>query len=166
MSLRINEDRQYHELVTTLDGKQECEMIYDPETKFLALECFDYMCHATDEKPCSDEDMKNIKKYLNERLSDMIEKKPKPTEIKPEQSKPRTPSPSPTKRLEMIIIKKDDWLSKITKKRWPNKNWKNWRDFLKPTEDMLRKRKETGRPFNPSGDEIFPGDTFWVIYRE
>ena len=59
---------------------------------------------------------------------------------------------------EIIVIRKGDWLSKISKSRWGTINWKK---HFKATSFTLEKRKNLKRPFKP--DLIYPGDTFEVI---
>ncbi len=60
--------------------------------------------------------------------------------------------------ITMLTIVKDDWLSKITLKRWKTIYWDR---HLKPTQETLDNRKQRGESFNP--DLIYPGDTFEII---
>ena len=59
---------------------------------------------------------------------------------------------------EFVVIVEDDWLTKISKKRW---NTFEWDRHMKPTKLTLESRKTKGMPFNP--DKIYPGDVFEVV---
>ena len=58
---------------------------------------------------------------------------------------------------EIIIIIKDDWLSKISQQRWGTVFWEN---HLQPTQMTLNSPKRKGKPFD--ADLIYPGDSFEV----
>lgn len=59
---------------------------------------------------------------------------------------------------EYVVIVENDWLSKITQRRWGTTDWSH---HLRPTKMTLESRKLRGKPFNP--DLIYPGDMFEVI---
>jgi hypothetical protein len=54
---------------------------------------------------------------------------------------------------------KEDWLSKISLKRWGDMH--AWMRYLKETDKTLKDRQQRGEVFDP--DHIYPGDTFEVI---
>lgn len=61
-------------------------------------------------------------------------------------------------RAEVIVIKEEDWLSKISKKRWGTIHWEQ---HMKPTEATRNSAKRLSTGFQE--DLIYPGDTFEVI---
>lgn len=125
-------DGLYHWLIETLDGKQMCEGVHNPETKFTAEICEDKTSDIALKE--LEEEVKITKKEAENR-----------------------PSVTHPVRREIIVIVKGDWLTKISYKRWGTFDWGA---HLKPTERTLQKRAEKGEAFHP--DLIYPGDTFVV----
>lgn len=132
--VRILVERQkdglYHWLIETLDGAQSCEGVHDPESKFTA-------------EYCEDISSKSIRDELEKQVA-----------VTEQQGKEKPPGQNV--RREIIVIKKDDWLTKISRDRWRTFEWER---HLKATQETLDRRKD-GR-LNP--DLIYPGDTFEVI---
>jgi hypothetical protein len=58
---------------------------------------------------------------------------------------------------EVIRIRSKDWLTKISKSRWGDLDWKKYLRETKQTKGLKRRRKV----FNPN--LIYPGDTFEII---
>ncbi len=137
-NVRILVERQkkglYHWLIETLDGNQMCEGVYDPETEFTAEMCID-----------------KTSDIALEALEEEVKTTAKKAEKEP-------PEKKEVKR-EVIVIVRDDWLSKIAQKRWGDVH--AWRYHLKPTDKTLKERQARRVTFDP--DRIYPGDTFEVI---
>jgi hypothetical protein len=136
--VRILVERQrdglYHWLIETLDGNQMCEGVYNPTTKFTA-------------EVCEDRTSKQAIKALEEE----VEAAKKQAVGRP------TVAPAPSPR-EIIVIVHDDWLTKISQRRWGTFEWHR---YLRPTPATLDARRQRGEAFNP--DLIYPGDTFEVL---
>ncbi len=134
MVVERRQDGMYYWLIETLDGKQYCEGVYDPDTSFTAEICVDITSKAAKRE-----------------LEKMVRTTSKP--------KPKKPggTPQPQVKREIIRIVKTDWLTKISQTRW--RTW-DWQRYLKPTPETLDKRTKKGEPFDP--DWIYPGDTFEV----
>ncbi len=134
--VRIIVERQkdglYHWLVETLDGAQGCEGVHDPVTEFTG-------------EACEDITSKDVRDELEKQVAIT------------EGQAPGKPPGHPVRR-EIILIKKDDWLTKISRDRWRTFEWER---HLKPTQETLGKRRARRELFNP--DLIYPGDTFEVI---
>lgn len=137
-NVRILVERQrdglYHWLIETLDGNQMCEGVHDPETEFTAELCIDKTSDVA-------------LKALEEEVKITKEKAQK------------EPSEKKQVKREVIVIVKDDWLSRIALKRWGDMH--AWKRYLKETDETLKKRRERGETYDP--DRIYPGDTFEVI---
>lgn len=135
MVVERRQDGMYYWLIETLDGKQSCEGVYDPDTSFSGEICVDITSKAA---------LRELEKMVK-------------TTSKPKPKKPGG-TPQPQDKREVIFIVKADWLTKISEARWGNWDWKR---YLKPTPETLDKRRKKGELFDP--DWIYPGDTFEVI---
>ncbi len=137
-NVRILVERQkdglYHWLIETLDGNQMCEGVYDPEIQFTAEICIDKTSDVAIK--ALEEEVEVTKKKAGKKPSEKKEVK-----------------------REVIVIVKDDWLSKIALKRWGDVH--AWRRYLRATDRTLQERRSRGVTFDP--DRIYPGDTFEVI---
>lgn len=135
-SVRILVERQrdglYHWLIATLDGNQVCEGVYDPDTDFTAEICEDRTSAAA----------------IKALEAQVTAAKGRDT------GKPR----ADLEVREIIVIVKDDWLTRISYRRWGTFDW---RRYLKPTAETLERRRQSRAAFNP--DLIYPGDTFEVL---
>ena len=137
--VRILVERQknglHHWLIETLDGNQSCEGVHDPETEFSAELCIDITSKAV---------LRELEKTVNA-TKKKVEKKAVTAEEAREE-------------VILITIVQDDWLTKISRKRWGVDDWKH---HLKPTQETLDRRSQKGQAFD--ADLIYPGDTFEVI---
>lgn len=140
-NVRILVERQkdglYHWLIETLDGEQMCEGVYDPQSKFTGFSA----------EQCIDKTSDVALEALEEEV-----------EIFKKRAEKEPPEKKNVKR-EVIVIVKEDWLSKISLKRWGDMH--AWMRYLKETDKTLKDRQQRGEVFDP--DHIYPGDTFEVI---
>jgi hypothetical protein len=137
--IRILVERQknglYHWLIETLDGNQSCEGVHDPATEFSGEICVDITSKAA-------------LRALEETVS-ATKKKVETKQVAPEEV---------VQEIILITIIKDDWLTKISRKRWGTDDWER---HLAPTQETLDRRTQKGQAFDPN--LIYPGDTFEVI---
>jgi len=134
--VRILVERQrdglYHWLIETLDGNQMCEGVYNPATEFTA-------------EICEDRTSKEAITALKEEIAAAKKRAVgKPAAV--------------TAPREIVVIVHDDWLTKISQRRWGTFEWHR---YLRPTPATLDARRQRGEAFNP--DLIYPGDTFEVL---
>jgi hypothetical protein len=137
--VRILVERQknglHHWLIETLDGNQSCEGVHDPETEFSAELCVDITSKAA---------LRELEKTVRD-TKKQAEKRPVASE-------------EVVLEIILITIIKDDWLTKISRKR---RGTDDWESHLKPTQETFDKRSQKGQAFD--ADLIYPGDTFEVI---